>query len=148
MMDRSVVVTGAGQGIGRACLDRLLADGWAVVGIELDEERAAQVESVVGRRGAAVCGDVAERETHLAGAARAQELAPLGGWDNNAGIGTRGTLHRPDVDAIRRVLDVNLGGTMWGCAAAAVAFVEQRSGGAIVNISSIHGRRSFANHAA
>ena len=72
-MDRSVVVTGAGQGIGRACLDRLLADGWAVVGIELDEERAAQVESVVGRRGAAVCGDVAERETHLAGAARAQE---------------------------------------------------------------------------
>ena len=99
-------------------------------------------------RGAVVCGDVAERATHLDGAARARELAPLAGWVNNAGIGTRGTLHRPDVDAIRRVLDVNLGGTMWGCAAAAAAFVEQRSGGAIVNISSIHGRRSFANHAA
>ena len=147
-MDRSVVVTGAGQGIGRACFERLLADGWFVVGIEVDEERATHVEASAGGRGAVVCGDVAERETHLAGAARAQELAPLGGWVNNAGIGTRGTLHRPDVDAIRRVLDVNLGGTMWGCAAAAAAFVEQRSGGAIVNISSIHGRRSFANHAA
>jgi len=147
-MDRSVVVTGAGQGIGRACLDRLLADGWIVVGIEIDEELAAQLESTLESRGAVVSGDVAERATHLAGAARAQELAPLGGWVNNAGIGTRGTLHRPDVDAIRRVLDVNLGGTMWGCAAAAASFVEQRSGGAIVNISSIHGRRSFANHAA
>ena len=44
-MDRSVVVTGAGQGIGRACFDRLLADGWFVVGIEVDEELAAQVEA-------------------------------------------------------------------------------------------------------
>jgi len=147
-MDRSVVVTGAGQGIGRACFERLLADGWFVVGIELDEVLAAGIESVAADRGAAVRGDVSDRSTHLDGAARARELAPLAGWVNNAGIGTRGTLHRPDVDAIRRVLDVNLGGTMWGCAAAAAAFVEQRSGGAIVNISSIHGRRSFANHAA
>jgi NAD(P)-dependent dehydrogenase (short-subunit alcohol dehydrogenase family) len=147
-MDRSVVVTGAGQGIGRACFDRLLADGWFVVGIELDEELAAQVESVAAGLGAVVRGDVAERSTHLDGAALAREHAPLAGWVNNAGIGTRGTLHRPDVDAIRRVLDVNLGGTMWGSGAAAAAFVEQRSGGAIVNISSIHGRRSFANHAA
>ena len=44
-MDRSVVVTGAGQGIGRACFDRLLADGWFVVGIELDAELAAQAEA-------------------------------------------------------------------------------------------------------
>ena len=147
-MDRSVVVTGAGQGIGRACADRLVADGWFVVGIELDEELAAQLESVAAGGIAVVRGDVAERSTHLNGAALAREHAPLGGWVNNAGIGTRGTLHRPDPDAIRRVLDVNLGGTIWGCSAAATAFVEQRSGGAIVNISSIHGRRSFANHAA
>ena len=147
-MDRSVVVTGAGQGIGRACVERLLADGWFVVGIELDEELVAGIESVAADRGAAVRGDVAERSTHLDAAARARELAPLAGWVNNAGIGTRGTLHRPDVDAIRRVLDVNLVGTMWGCGAAAAAFIEQRGGGAIVNISSIHGRRSFANHAA
>ena len=147
-MDRSVVVTGAGQGIGRACFERLLADGWFTVGIELDEELAAQAEAVAAGRGAVVRGDVAERATHLDGAARARDGAPLAGWVNNAGIATRGTLHRPDVDAIRRVLDVNLGGTMWGCAAAAAAFVDQRSGGAIVNISSVHGRRGVANHAA
>src|SRR4051794_7744802 len=147
-MDRSVVVTGAGQGIGLACFERLLADGFFVVGIELDPTLAAQIEAMPGERGAAVVGDVADPSTHLQGAARAREGAPLAGWVNNAGIGTRGTLHRPDTGAIRRVLDVNLGGTMWGCAAAAAAFVEQRSGGAIVNISSIHGRRGFANHAA
>ena len=105
-------------------------------------------KAAAGGRGAVVRGDVAEPETHREGAARARTEAPLAGWVNNAGIGTRGTLHRPDREAIRRVLDVNLGGTMWGCAAAAAAFVEQRSGGAIVNVSSIHGRRSFANHAA
>lgn len=147
-MDRSVVVTGAGQGIGRACFERLLADGWFTVGVELDEELAAQVEALAAGRGAVVRGDVAERATHLDGAAHARAEAPLAGWVNNAGIATRGTLHRPDVDAIRRVLDVNLGGTMWGCAAAAAAFVDQRSGGAIVNISSVHGRRGVSNHAA
>lgn len=147
-MDRSVVVTGAGQGIGRACFQRLLADGWFVVGIEVDEELAAGVEAVAAGRFAVVRGDVADPATHLAGAARARDEAPLAGWVNNAGIGTRGTLHRPDADAIRRVLDVNLGGTIWGCSAATAAFVDQRSGGAIVNISSVHGRRSFANHAA
>ena len=147
-MDRSVVVTGAGQGIGRACFDHLLADGWFVVGIELDEELAAQTET--DRRGPQRRRPRRRRRTVHAPERRraAREHAPLAGWVNNAGIATRGTLHRPDVDAIRRVLDVNLGGTMWGCSAAVAAFVEQRSGGAIVNISSIHGRRSFANHAA
>ena len=66
-MERSVVVTGAGQGIGRACFDRLLADGWFVVGIEVDEELAAQAEAAAGGRGAVVRGDVAERSTHLDG---------------------------------------------------------------------------------
>ena len=67
---------------------------------------------------------------------------------NNAGIGTRGTLHRPDADAIRRVLDVNLGGTIWDARGRHRVRRAARSGGAIVNISSIHGRRSFANYAA
>jgi NAD(P)-dependent dehydrogenase (short-subunit alcohol dehydrogenase family) len=145
---QSVVITGAGQGIGRACFERLMADGWFAVGIELDEGLATELEAIAQGRGAVVLGDVAERETHLAGAARACDEGPLAGWVNNAGIATRGTIHKPDVRAIRRVLDVNLGGTIWGCAAAAAAFVEQRSGGAIVNISSIHGRRGVANHAA
>src|SRR5439155_153882 len=115
-----------------ACFERLLADDWFVVGVELDQELGAAVEALAAGRGAVIIGDVAEAATHQEGAARAREGAPLGGWVNNAGIGTRGTLHRPDADAIRRVLDVNLGGTIWGCAAATAAFVEQRSGGAIV----------------
>jgi NAD(P)-dependent dehydrogenase (short-subunit alcohol dehydrogenase family) len=148
MMDRSVVVTGAGQGIGLACFDRLLADGWFAVGIEIDPELAAQVEAVAAERGAIVVGDVAEPAVHHEAAARARAGAPLAGWVNNAGIATRGALHRPDLEAIRRVLDVNLGGAMWGCSAAATAFIEQRSGGAIVNVSSIHGRRGAVDHAA
>ena len=42
---RSVVVTGSGQGLGRAILERLSDDGWATVGLELegDELRAFTV---------------------------------------------------------------------------------------------------------
>jgi NAD(P)-dependent dehydrogenase (short-subunit alcohol dehydrogenase family) len=38
----SAVVTGVGAGIGRAIFERLLADGWSVVGVELDPSLAEQ----------------------------------------------------------------------------------------------------------
>ena len=41
-MPETMVVTGCGVGIGRAIFDRLLADGQYVVGIELDDARAAE----------------------------------------------------------------------------------------------------------
>lgn len=138
-MDRSVVVTGSGTGIGGAIAADLAAHGWIVVGLELgDSDEASRAACA-----AIVSGDVADAEAHRRAAARARELAPLGGWVNNAGIGFTLPLHRLDEDRARRMIEVNGLGALWGCSAALAAFVDQASPGAIVNIGSIHGRRAF-----
>jgi NAD(P)-dependent dehydrogenase (short-subunit alcohol dehydrogenase family) len=139
MMERSVVVTGSGTGIGAAIAADLAEHGWIVVGLELGESD----ETSRGACAAIVEGDVADPEAHRRAADRARELAPLGGWVNNAGIGFALPIHRLDEDRARRMIEVNGLGALWGCSAALAAFVDQATPGAIVNIGSIHGRRAF-----
>ncbi|MPZ96993.1 MAG: SDR family oxidoreductase [Propionibacteriales bacterium] len=132
----SVVVTGSSKGIGRAIAERLTADGWAVVGLDREAGSGAGCADVV-------VGDTAVRDSHRQAAERARALAPLRGWVNNAGITRRLPLHALDEELARAVVEVNGLGYLWGCAEAVSSFVDQASAGAIVNISSIHGRASF-----
>jgi len=147
-MTGSVVVTGSGQGIGRAILERLIADGSVVVGVEFDEGLAGDMRERVADRGDVVVGDVSDRDVLARAAACATELAPLGGWVNNAAIMLETTLHEPVVGDVERLFAVDLMGVYWGCAAAIQTFVGQASVGAIVNISSVHGRAGYAGAAA
>jgi len=147
-MKRSVVVTGCGTGIGRAVFNRLLTDGWAVIGLELQEELAEDARSQAGDSGDVILGDVAERENLEAAADRAEQFAPLKGWVNNAALALSGNLHEPDPERLERVFGVNLMGYFWGCSVAVRRFLAHRLGGAIVNMSSIHGTHSFAGWAA
>ena len=147
-MDRSVVVTGCGTGIGRAVFNRLLADGWAVVGVEIQEALAEDARAQAGAQGDVILGDVAQRENLEAAAGRAEEFAPLRGWVNNAALALSGNLHEPDIARIERVFSVNLMGYFWGCSVAIRRFLDHRLGGAIVNMSSIHGTHAFAGWAA
>ncbi|MET4159213.1 SDR family oxidoreductase [Agromyces sp. PvR057] len=144
-MERSVVVTGSGKGIGRAIAERLTSDGWIVVGIERTPG-SGTLEAGTCR--AVVQGDTADRGVHDEAARVARGLAPLGGWVNNAGITKRTPLHELDEAIVRQVVDTNGLGYLWGAAAAVNAFIAQTSGGSIVNVGSIHGRASFADHAA
>ena len=146
-MSRSVVVTGCGTGLGRAIFERLVADGWAAVGIEWDAERAADARAIPGA-GDVLTGDAADRDVLAAASARALALAPLGGWVNNAAIVRMGNLHEPNPDEVDETIRVNLMGAFWGCSEAVRAFLAQRTPGAIVNISSIHARAAFNGFAA
>ncbi len=146
-MTRSVVVTGCGMGLGRAIFERLIGDGWAVVGLEWDAALAEDAAAVPGA-GAVLTGDAADRDQLAAAATRATQLAPLGGWVNNAAVVRMGTLHDPQPDEVDETIRVNLMGPYWGASEAVRTFLRQRSPGAIVNISSIHARAAFSGFAA
>ena len=61
----------------------------------------------------------------------------LTAWFNNAGVGDDGTLSELSEEAVRRLVEVNLLGTLWGMRAAIAAFGE--AGGDIVNTASLAG---------
>jgi NAD(P)-dependent dehydrogenase (short-subunit alcohol dehydrogenase family) len=138
----SVVVTGSGRGIGAAIVERLTADGWSVVGLEHDHEGAER--TLAGGAVDVIEGDVSERVAAARAAAAARRHGELRGWVNNAGIIRSTTLHELDEQTLRRVLEVNLMGCIWGSAEAVTAFIAQGSAGAIVNLSSVHARRAYA----
>jgi NAD(P)-dependent dehydrogenase (short-subunit alcohol dehydrogenase family) len=144
----SAVITGCGRGIGRAILERLAADGYDVVGLERDEGLAAETETAVPDA-TVVVGDAAEPSAHDQAALQATALSPLVAWVNNASLlDGGGALHEAEVAIIEGILAVNLSGYIWGCAAALRSFARQRSGGAIVNISSVHGRAGYSGYCA
>lgn len=148
VMQSSVVVTGGGMGIGRAIVDRLSGDGYYVVTIERDAGAAADVERSLGRSGAVIVSDTADREVHSKAADLAARRHPLWAWVNNASVVAQSNLHEPNPEVVDRIFAVNIGGYYWGAAAAIQTFVRQRSQGVIVNISSVHGRAGYSNHAA
>ena len=83
-MARAHVVTGGGRGIGRAIVERLLAQGDAVAAIELDP--AALEWLGVHPRAIAVVGDAGDEAVTEQAADAAQAAAPLAGWVNNAAV--------------------------------------------------------------
>jgi len=144
-VSKSVVVTGAGQGIGRAIARVLTGERWSVVGVEIDDRVATIGEADVAEM---VIGDVCDYAVLEEAARRAQALAPLTGWVNNAALSWRNTVHEPDAAAVEQVFAVNIGGPFWGSSVAVRSFIQQRVRGSIVNISSVHGSGGFAGWAA
>lgn len=136
MNDKSAVITGAGGGIGRACVERLLDDGWTIVGID----RSADALDALPRQVIRVVGDVREYATHEDAARRASDAAPLRGWINNAAVQIPGAAADLREEDLRAQLDVNVIGTAWGCKAAARHL--QRPG-SVVSVASVHAQRGF-----
>jgi NAD(P)-dependent dehydrogenase (short-subunit alcohol dehydrogenase family) len=139
---RSVVVTGASSGIGRAVARRLAAAGWRVfAGVRRDEDAAA-----LDREGAgaivSVRLDVTSDEQAAAACRRvAAEVGAegLGALVNNAGIvACVGPLERVPLEAVRRQFEVNV----LGAVRVTQAFLPllRRGRGRIVLVGSAAGR--------
>jgi NAD(P)-dependent dehydrogenase (short-subunit alcohol dehydrogenase family) len=142
-----VLVTGAGQGIGRATAERFLAEGAKVCA--LDREAAA-VEEVARRGGEveALTGDVSRRQDVNRAVERCVER--FGGLDvlvANAGITSVQPLLDIDDASWQRVLDVNLTGTFL-CIQESARVMARSGGGAIVVTASTNAFWVEANLAA
>lgn len=140
-MERSFVVTGAGGGVGRALVDRLVADG-GVVALDLDEPALAWIAThPAAARIVAVCGDATDESVTEEAADRAESLAPLAGWVNNAAVFRDAALHTSPAGMVLEIITANLALTLVGCATAVRRLLAAGHGGAIVNVSSHQGQR-------
>ena len=153
-MDRNVaIVTGGSRGIGAATAKCLGRDGWAVAINYVNSQEAAKetAEAVTAAGGEAmiVQADTAsEADVERMFAEVEAKWGRLDALVNNAGIvGPRGKLEALTVDAIDRVLGVNVTGYIL-CARAAVKRMSTNhggNGGVIVNVSSGAAHRGGAN---
>jgi NAD(P)-dependent dehydrogenase (short-subunit alcohol dehydrogenase family) len=141
-LNKRALVTGGASGIGRAVVERFVAEGAAVAIADLDGEAARTVTAELRARGAravAVIGDVSRTDD----AARmvAEAVAFLGGLDiliNNAGIETVGSVTSADDEEWERQIAVNLNG-VYRMSRFAIPEIIRAGGGAIVNIASVGG---------
>ena len=137
---RMALVTGAGQGNGRAIALGLAAHGADVVVTDIDTVAAQQTADDVsarGRRGWSYTLDVTDADACAALAKTVgAEIGPVAILVNNAGIIIRETIDSPCAhDNWRRVLDVNLNGVFNVTHAFLPALRQTR--GSIINIGSI-----------
>jgi NAD(P)-dependent dehydrogenase (short-subunit alcohol dehydrogenase family) len=135
------VVTGGGQGIGRAIVERLAREGHVVA---LDRDEAALDWTSEHDRVTAVAGDARDERVAERAADAAEAAGPLDGWVNNAAVFRDASLHEAPADAVLELITLNLGLAVTGCAVAVRRFLAAGRPGAIVNVSSHQAARPVA----
>ena len=143
LADKIAIVTGAGQGIGRASAVRLAQAGANIVSVDINGDKASEAAADVralGRRALTITadlGDIKEIDRMVA-----ETVAEFGRIDiivNNAGVTRRANimdLTEADWDRIHRV---NAKGVFFCMQRAAAEMIKQKSG-RIINFASIAGK--------
>lgn len=129
---KSVIVTGGGQGIGRACAEAFAANGASVVVNDIDAQRCAEVVAAIEQAGGKARACVAD----ITDPARIDELVALaceqyGGLDvmlNNAGGSFPTAMLEIDRDEYRRLMALNFDAVYFGTLAALRVMLPRRAG--------------------
>ena len=135
------IVTGAGQGLGRAYAVALARAGASVVVNDLELRVAEETAALAGGRATAMAGDVGDRATADALVARAVEA--FGRLDvvvTNAGVLRDAVLWKMTDEDFDLVVRTHLRGTFLCARAAAIRMREQGQGGRIIVVGSPAGQ--------
>ena len=130
------LVTGAAQGIGKACAEALAEDGYHVVLADV-QDSVKDVAAALGGTGL-IC-DMADPAAitamfdHIEG-----EIGPVTALVNNAGVAMPGDFLDYDLEAFERVININLRGVFVALQRAGRTMVDKGIKGTIVNMSSIN----------
>jgi 3-oxoacyl-[acyl-carrier protein] reductase len=163
LREKTVAITGAAQGIGRALALEFAAAGSDLALIDVSLERLEETLTLVRSHGVtarAYAANVADEPQVEAAADRiVVDFGRFDGLINNAGILRDGLLvkvrdgevtGRMSLEQWRAVIDVNLTGVFLCGRAAAERMIKLKNGGVIVNIASIsrHGNAGQSNYSA
>lgn len=152
LADKTVVVTGAGSGVGRASAELFAQHGARVVCADLRTEWAEEtvrlVEDASGTATAVSCDVGRPHDVDAAVQSAVDAYGRLDVMFNNAGIASsrRGILLEEHTDEeFDRLVDVNARGVFNGCRAAIRQFKSQGDGGVVVNTASVAGMVSWGS---
>ncbi len=149
LQDKVIIVTGGGQGLGRAMGEYLASKGARLALVDLNQERLDEAVAACNAAGgdarAYLCNVANEEQVSDMVTRVAEDFGGLHGLVNNAGILRDGLLLKVKDGEISKmslaqwqaVIDVNLTGVFLCTREVAAKMVELKSEGAIINISSI-----------
>ena len=138
-MSRSILITGASRGIGRAIAVRFAREGWNVIGVARKQAELDSLAAEIGDRCRTIALDVADP---------AAVKAQLNGIEvdvlvNNAGVGVLKPFVELTAEEWHRMLDVNVN-ALFHVTRAVLPGMFARKSGHVCTIGSIGGRSVFA----
>lgn len=140
----NTVVTGAARGLGAAAAKRFVAEGARVVVADIDlaaaQECARNIDPT-GQRATAFACDIADPAACQALVERAEAFfgGPIDVFLAHAGMGFAGALAQAEVERIRRVVEVNVLGTIYSARAALPSLARSRRHASLIFTSSLQG---------
>ncbi|MEJ6655260.1 MAG: SDR family oxidoreductase [Pseudomonas sp.] len=149
LKDSVIIITGGGQGLGRAMAEYLAGRGARLALVDLDQakldESVAACKTAGGDARAYVCNIANEQQVTDMVSQVAADYGTINGLINNAGIlrdglllkAKDGEIQKMSLSSWQSVIDVNLTGVFLGTREVAAKMVELGSKGLIINISSI-----------
>lgn len=145
---KTVIITGAAQGMGAVHARRCVEEGASVVLTDLQVEAGEKLATGLGDRVCFVEQNVTrEEDWDRVVEEAATRFGGIDGLVNNAAIWWTRPVLEEDATKFLQMLEVNVIGT-WQGIRKVVPSMQSRGGGSIVNLSSIAGTRGIPEHAA
>ncbi len=150
-MQKSIIVTGGGSGIGKSVSEALASEGYGVLVADLRLDAAQQTAQALAAQGhlATACAvDIASQSDCVAMAqAAVVAFGRVDGLVNCAGISKPVDSLACSADDWQRMIDIQLNGAFFAAQAVGQQLVAQGTGGALVFISSTNAEAAFPRRA-
>ncbi len=151
LSQQSIIITGAGRGLGKAMAAKLAACGARIALLDVAEASCRAAAEALRARGARAEHfevDVSNRADYLAAAASfARGSGRIDAVVNNAMLLRYEPVEQVTAETLTRMTGIGINGSMWG-AQALLAHYDAARGGAIINLASPVAEKGFPNTSA